>query len=81
MSRLAEAETKLAAALEALEAAITARTATDTAADGTTAQAEGAGLDRQAILAEIGRIDGQIAGAMKAIETAQHATAGEGGTA
>lgn len=81
MSRLAEAETKLAAALEALEAAITARTAADTAADGTTAQREGAGLDRQAILAEIGRIDRQIAGAMKAIETAQHATTGEGGTA
>ena len=85
MSRLAEAETKLAAALEALEAAITARTAADTAADtiadSATEHAEGAGLDRQAILAEIGRIDGQIAGAMKAIETARHATTGEGGTA
>ena len=81
MSRLAEAETKLAAALEALEAAITARTAADTTADSATEHAEGAGLDRQAILAEIGRIDGQIAGAMKAIETARHATTGEGGTA
>ena len=81
MSRLAEAETKLAAALEALEAAITARTATDTAADSAAAQAEGAGLDRQASLAEIGRIDGQIAGAMKSIETAQRATATEGGMA
>ena len=81
MSRLAEAESKLAAALAALEAAITARTATDSAADSATEQAEGAGLDRQAILAEIGRIDGQIAGAMKAIETAQRATATEGGMA
>ena len=35
----------------------------------------------QAILAEIGRIDGQIAGAMKAIETAQRAPTSEGGTA
>ena len=73
MSRLADAESKLAAALDALEAAITAAETTPEPGD--------AGLDRKAILAEIGRIDGQIAGAMKAIETAQRATGGEGGTA
>ena len=73
MSRLADAESKLAAALDALEAAITDVRATPDAGD--------AGLDRQAILDEIGRIDGQISGAMKAIETAQRATGTEGGTA
>ena len=73
MSRLADAESKLAAALDALEAAITATE--------TTPDAGGDGLDRKAILAEIGRIDGQIAGAMKSIETAQRSTGGEGGTA
>ena len=73
MSRLADAESKLAAALDALEAAIT-----DTK---TTPEPDDAGLDRKAILAEIGRIDAQIAGAMKSIETAQRVTGGEGGTA
>ena len=73
MSRLADAESKLAAALDALEAAFTATE--------TTPEPDDAGLDRKAILAEIGRIDGQIAGAMKAIETAQRATGGEGGRA
>ena len=73
MSRLADAETKLAAALDALEAAITATE--------TTPEPDDAGLDRKAILAEIGRIDAQIAGAMKSIETAQRVTGGEGGTA
>jgi hypothetical protein len=73
MSRLADAESKLAAALDALEAAITATE--------TTPEPDDAGLDRKAILAEIGRIDAQIAGAMKAIETAQRATGGEGGRA
>jgi len=73
MSRLADAESKLAAALDALEAAI--------AATETMPEPDDAGLDRKAILAEIGRIDGQIAGAMKAIETAQRATGGEGGRA
>ena len=73
MSRLADAETKLAAALDALEAAITATE--------TTPEPDDAGLDRTAILAEIGRIDAQIAGAMKSIETAQRVTGGEGGTA
>ena len=73
MSRLADAESKLAAALDALEAAITATE--------TTPELDDAGLDRKAILAEIGRIDAQIAGAMKSIETAQRVTGGEGGTA
>ena len=73
MSRLADAESKLAAALDALEAAITATE--------TTPDPDDAGLDRKAILAEIGRIDAQIAGAMKSIETAQRVTGGEGGTA
>jgi hypothetical protein len=73
MSRLADAESKLAAALDALEAAITATE--------TTPEPDDAGLDRKAILAEIGRIDAQIAGAMKSIETAQRVTGGEGGTA
>ena len=73
MSRLADAESKLAAALDALEAAIAA---TEPAPEPNDAR-----LDRKAILAEIGRIDGQIAGAMKAIETAQRATGGEGGRA
>ena len=62
MSRLADAESKLAAALDALEAAITATE--------TTPEPDDAGLDRKAILAQIGRIDAQIAGAMKSIETA-----------
>ena len=78
MSRLAEAESKLAAALDALEAAITA---TETTPGSTTPGSGDAGLDRKAILAEIGRIDAQIAGAMKSIETAQRVTGGEGGTA
>ena len=73
MSRLADAKSKLAAALDALEAAITATE--------TTPEPDDAGLDRKAILAEIGRIDAQIAGAMKSIETAQRVTGGEGGTA
>ena len=73
MSRLADAESKLAAALDALEAAITARDAAPDAGDD--------GLDRQAILAEIGRIDGQIAGAMTSIETAQRSNGSEGGSA
>ena len=73
MSRLANAESKLAAALDALEAAI--------AVTETTPEPDDAGLDRKAILAEIGRIDAQIAGAMKSIETAQRVTGGEGGTA
>ena len=73
MSRLADAESKLAAALDALEAAITATE--------TTPEPDDAGLDRKAILAEIGRIDAQIAGAMKSIETVQRVTGGEGGTA
>ncbi|MEC7050266.1 MAG: hypothetical protein VXX06_09200 [Pseudomonadota bacterium] len=73
MSRLADAESKLTAALDALEAAITAARGTPDPGD--------AGLDRKAILAEIGQIDGQIAGAMKAIETAQRATGDEGGRA
>ena len=73
MSRLADAVSKLTAALDALEAAIiAARGAPDTG---------DAELDRKAILAEIGRIDGQIAGAMRAIETVQRATGGEGGRA
>ena len=73
MSRLADAESKLAAALDALEAAIKATE--------TTPEPDDAGLDRKAILAEIGRIDAQIAGAMKSIEMAQRVTGGEGGTA
>ena len=73
MSRLADAESKLAAALEALEAAVSDRGATPDGGEDR--------LDRQAVLAEIGRIDGQIAGAMKAIETAQRSNGSEGGTA
>ena len=53
---------EMAAALDALEAAITATE--------TTLEPDDAGLDRKAILAEIGRIDAQIAGAMKSIEMA-----------
>ena len=73
MSRLADAESKLTAALEALEAAI--------ADSGAPHDLGGAELDRKAILAEIGRIDGHIAGAMKVIGTARHSTENEGGTA
>ena len=73
MSRLADAESKLVAALDALEAAITATE--------TNPEPYDARLDRKAILAEIGRIDAQIAGAMKSIETAQRSNGSDGGTA
>ncbi len=69
MSRLAEAEQKLAAALETLEAALKART-------GDSDQPDNAG-----IITEIGRIDEQLSQAMKLIADIQRSGVSEGGNA
>jgi len=69
MSRLAEAEQKLAAALETLEAALKART-------GDSDQP-----DNAAIITEIGRIDEQLSQAMKLIADIQRSGVSEGGNA
>ena len=73
MSRLADAESKLAAALEALEAAITS-TAKDTATSN--------GMpDSAMIISEIGRIDAQLAQAMELLADIRRGAASEGGNA
>ena len=73
MSRLADAESKLAAALDALEAAI-APTGRDTAPSN--------GMpDSAMIISEIGRIDAQIAQAMELLADIRRGAASEGGNA
>jgi molecular chaperone GrpE (heat shock protein) len=69
MSRLAEAEQKLAAALDTLEAALKAKV---DAADQP---------DNAAIITEIGRIDEQLSQAMKLIADIQRSGVSEGGNA
>jgi len=77
MSRLAEAQAKLEAALRQLEAAMVNRPADVPVGQ---VNADDA-VDRAAIIAEIGRIDEQIASAMQMIDRARHASGSEGGTA
>ena len=73
MSRLADAESKLAAALEALEAAIAS-----TGKDGATSN----GMpDSAMIISEIGRIDSQLAQAMEVLADIRRGAASEGGNA
>ena len=73
MSRLADAESKLAAALEALEAAITS-TGKDTATS--------TGMPESAMsISEIGRIDAQLAQAMELLADIRRGAASEGGNA
>ena len=69
MSRLAEAEQKLAAALDSLEAALKAKTSDDDQPD------------NAAIITEIGRIDEQLSQAMKLIADIQRSGVSEGGNA
>ena len=69
MSRLAEAEQKLAAALDTLEAALKARTSISDQPD------------NAAIITEIGRIDEQLSQAMKLIADIQRSGVSEGGNA
>ena len=81
MSRLAEAEAKLNAALDALESAIDAAVAErpDMAAD--PAATSQTNVDRASVMAEIDRIDGQLATALKLISNVQRSDNAEGGTA
>ena len=69
MSRLAEAEQKLAAALDTLEVALKAK------ASGSDQP------DNAAIITEIGRIDEQLSQAMKLIADIQRSGVSEGGNA
>jgi len=69
MSRLAEAEQKLAAALDTLEAALKARTSDPDQPD------------NAAIITEIRRIDEQLSLAMKLIADIQRSGVSEGGNA
>ena len=73
MSRLANAESKLAAALEALEAAITST--------GKDAAPSNGMLDSAMIISEIGRIDAQLAQAMELLADIRRGAASEGGNA
>ena len=73
MSRLADAESKLAAALEALEAAI--------ASTGKDAAPLNGMLDSATIISEIGRIDAQLAQAMELLADIRRGAASEGGNA
>ena len=77
MSRLADAESKLAAAFDALETAI----ARDGAADGKAAEAGNGTIDIAMIMTEIGRIDEQLAHAMELIADIRRGAASEGGNA
>ena len=73
MSRLADAESKLATALEALESAI-ASTGKETAPSN--------GMpDSAMIISEIGRIDAQLAQAVELLADIRRGTVSEGGTA
>ena len=73
MSRLADAESKLAAALEALEAAIAST-------DKDAAPSKGM-LDSALIISEIGRIDAQLAQAVELLADIRRGAASEGGNA
>ena len=73
MSRLADAESKLAAALEALEAAI--------ASTGKDAASSSGMPDSAMIISEIGRIDAQLAQAMELLADIRRGAASEGGNA
>ena len=73
MSRLADAESKLAAALEALEAAIASTGKDTTPSDGMP--------DSAMIISEIGRIDAQLAQAMELIADIRRGAAYKGGNA
>ena len=73
MSRLADAESKLAAALEALEAAIVST--------GKDAAPSNGMLDSAMIISEIGRIDAQLAQAMELLADIRRGAASEGGNA
>ena len=79
MSRLAEAESKLAAALEALESAITDATVKGANPGGVSV---GDGIpDSAMIISEIGRIDAQLAQAMELLADIRRGAASEGGNA
>ena len=73
MSRLADAESKLAAALEVLEAAITST--------GKDAAPSHGMPDRSIIISEIGRIDAQLAQAMELLADIRRGAVSEGGNA
>ena len=73
MSRLADAESKLAAALEALEAAIVST--------GKDAALSNGMPDSAMIISEIGRIDEQLAQAMEMLADIRRGAASEGGNA
>ena len=73
MSRLADAESKLATALEALEAAI--------ASTGKDAAPSNVLPDSAMIISEIGRIDAQLAQAMELLADIRRGAASEGGNA
>ena len=73
MSRLANAESKLAAALEALEVAITST--------GKDAVSSNCMPDSAIIISEIGRIDAQLAQAMELLADIRRGAASEGGNA
>lgn len=73
MSRLADAESKLAAALEALETAITTAGKDSAASNGMP--------DSAMIISEIGRIDAQLAQAMELLADIRRGAVSEGGNA
>ena len=73
MPRLADAESKLAAALEALEAAISST--------GKDAAPSNDMPDSAMIISEIGRIDAQLAQAMELLADIRRGAASEGGNA
>ena len=73
MPRLADAESKLAAALEALEAAITAASKEAAPSNGM--------FDSAMVISEIGRIDAQLAQAMELLAEIRRGAASEGGNA
>ena len=73
MSRLAEAEAKLAAALQQLESALASRPAAPATVDDSG--------DREAIITEIERIDEQLSSAIQMIDRARQTAGSEGGTA
>ena len=73
MSRVADAESKLAAALEALEVAI--------ASTGKDAGQSNGMPDSAMIISEIGRIDAQLAQAMELLADIRRGAASEGGNA